>query len=176
MAKVLEFQLQHQSFQHPALISFRIDWLDLHAVQGTLKSLLQHHSSKASTFQHSAFFISLKGKLANKFKRNIKEEYESVYILSQNISVSGLLFFETVIQCHILSNYCVLNGISGIQEWQQGGARIEGTQSCPLTFLHSNLLVCIITILPVLLCASTDFLNIYFICIQESRHRAWAGK
>ena len=39
------------------LISFRMDWLDLLAVQGTLKSLLQHHSSKASILQHSAFFI-----------------------------------------------------------------------------------------------------------------------
>ena len=43
--------------EHPGLISFRMDWLDLHAVQGTLKSLLQHHSSKASILQHSAFFI-----------------------------------------------------------------------------------------------------------------------
>ena len=42
--------------EHPGLISFRIDWLDLLAVQGTLKSLLQHHSSKASVLQHSAFF------------------------------------------------------------------------------------------------------------------------
>ena len=57
VAKVLEFQLQHQSFQWtPGLISFRMDWLDLLAVQGTLKSLLQHHSSKASIFQCSAFF------------------------------------------------------------------------------------------------------------------------
>ena len=57
VAKVLEFQLQHQSFQWtPGLISFRMDWLDLLAVQGTLKSLLQHHSSKASIFQSSAFF------------------------------------------------------------------------------------------------------------------------
>ena len=39
------------------MISFRMDWLDLLAVQGTLKSLLQHHSSKASILQHSAFFI-----------------------------------------------------------------------------------------------------------------------
>ena len=43
--------------EHPGLISFRMDWLDLFAVQGTLKSLLQHHSSKASILQHSAFFI-----------------------------------------------------------------------------------------------------------------------
>ena len=45
------------SNKHPGLISFRMDWLDLFAVQGTLKSLLQHHSSKASILQHSAFFI-----------------------------------------------------------------------------------------------------------------------
>jgi len=45
------------SNEHPGLVSFRMDWLDLLAVQGTLKSLLQHHSSKASILQHSAFFI-----------------------------------------------------------------------------------------------------------------------
>ena len=44
------------SIEHPGLISFRMDWLDLLAVQGTLKSLLQHHSSKASIFRCSAFF------------------------------------------------------------------------------------------------------------------------
>ena len=45
------------SNKHPGLISFRMDWLDLLAVQGTLKSLLQHHSSKASILQCSAFFV-----------------------------------------------------------------------------------------------------------------------
>ena len=45
------------SNEHPGLISFRMDWLDLLAVQGTLRSLLQHHSSKASIHQCSAFFI-----------------------------------------------------------------------------------------------------------------------
>ena len=45
------------SNEHPGLISFRMDWLDLLAVQGTLKSLLQHHSSKALILWHSAFFI-----------------------------------------------------------------------------------------------------------------------
>ena len=44
------------SKEHPGLISFRMDWLDLLAVQGTLKSLLQHHSSKAPILRHSAFF------------------------------------------------------------------------------------------------------------------------
>ena len=45
------------SNEHPGLVFFRMDWLDLLAVQGTLKSLLQHHSSKASILWHSAFFI-----------------------------------------------------------------------------------------------------------------------
>ena len=45
------------SSEYSGLISFRMDWLDLLAVQGTLKSLLQHHSSKASILRHSAFFI-----------------------------------------------------------------------------------------------------------------------
>ena len=49
----MELQLQHQS----GLISFGIDWFELLAVQGTLKSLLQHHSSKASILWHSAFFM-----------------------------------------------------------------------------------------------------------------------
>ena len=58
VARVLEFQLQHQSFQWtPGVISFRMDWLDLFAVQGTLKSLLQHYTSKTSILQCSAFFI-----------------------------------------------------------------------------------------------------------------------
>ena len=56
VAKVLEFQLQHQSSEYSGLISFRMDWLDLLAVQGTLKSLLQYHSSKASILWLSAFF------------------------------------------------------------------------------------------------------------------------
>ena len=63
--KVLEFWPKYWSFsfnispsnEHPGLISFRMDWLDLLAVQGTLKSLLQHHSSKASILKSSAFFI-----------------------------------------------------------------------------------------------------------------------
>ena len=54
VAKVLEFQLQHQSFQwNSGLIFFKIDWFDLLAVQGTL----QYHSSKASVLQHSLFFM-----------------------------------------------------------------------------------------------------------------------
>ena len=58
VAKVLEFQFSISlSNEYSGLISFRMDWLDLLAVQRTLKSLLQHHSSKASILRHSAFFI-----------------------------------------------------------------------------------------------------------------------
>ena len=54
----MEFQLNiSPSNEHPGLISIRMDWLDLLAAQGTLKSLLQHHSSKVSILLHSAFFI-----------------------------------------------------------------------------------------------------------------------
>ena len=60
VAKVLEFQLHHQCWifnEYSRLISFRMDYLDLLAVQGTLKSLLQDHSSKVSILRHSAFFM-----------------------------------------------------------------------------------------------------------------------
>ena len=57
MAKVLEFQLISPSNEYSGLISFRIHWFHILAVQGTLKSLPQHHSSKASIPQHLAFFI-----------------------------------------------------------------------------------------------------------------------
>ena len=58
VAKILVFHLQCESSnEYSGLISFRMDWFYLLAVQGTLKSLLQHHSSKASILRHSAFFI-----------------------------------------------------------------------------------------------------------------------
>ena len=54
----MELQLQQQSSsEYSGLISFKVDWFDLLAVQGTLKSLLQHHSLKASILQHLAFFL-----------------------------------------------------------------------------------------------------------------------
>ena len=51
------FNISPSNDEYSGLISFRMDWLDLHAIQGTLKSLLQHHSSKASILRCSAFFI-----------------------------------------------------------------------------------------------------------------------
>ena len=58
--------------EYSGLISFRMNWLDLLALQGTLKSLLQHHSSKASILQHSAFFT-----FAYKFLTSVSEVYRN---------------------------------------------------------------------------------------------------
>ena len=63
------------SKEHPGLISFRMDWLDLLVAQGTLKSLLQHHSSKTSILRHSAFFTVQLGP----------------YVIQNNISISRSL-------------------------------------------------------------------------------------
>ena len=74
MAKVLELQLQvsiSPSNEYSGFISFGIDWFDLLAVQETLRSLLQHHSLKASILQHSAFFIVQPSHLYVTTRRNI---------------------------------------------------------------------------------------------------------
>ena len=55
----MEFQPQHQSIEHTGLVSFNMGWLYLLAVQGTLKSLLQHHSSKASILNNRASHVAL---------------------------------------------------------------------------------------------------------------------
>ena len=77
------------SNEHPGLISFRMDWLDLLAVQGTLKSLLKHNSSKASVLLHSAFFIvqpshpymtTGKSILSNIRHKKWKENMEKIYV------------------------------------------------------------------------------------------------
>ena len=66
------------SNEYSGLISFRLDWFDLLAVQGTLKSLLQHHSSKASILQHSAFFYSptLTESISAGYSRNLESSSE----------------------------------------------------------------------------------------------------
>ena len=72
------------SNKHPGLISFRMDWLDLLAVQGTLKSLLQHHSSKASTLWLSVFFIVQLSSIHDYWKNH---SFEYTYLCWQsNIS------------------------------------------------------------------------------------------
>ena len=74
------------SKEHPGLISFRMDWLDLLAVQGTLKSLLQHHSSKASILLRSSFFIvqlshpyMITGKTIALTRRTFVDSYVSAF-------------------------------------------------------------------------------------------------
>ena len=74
------------SNEHPGLISLRMDWLDLLAVQGTLKSLLQHHSSKVSILRHSAFFVvqlshayMTTGKTIYFLKKKKKKKLDSTY-------------------------------------------------------------------------------------------------
>ena len=63
------------SNEHPGLISFRMDWLDLLAVQGTLKSLLQYHNSKTSIFWHSAFFtVQLSHPLPDYWKNHSRDQ------------------------------------------------------------------------------------------------------
>ena len=98
------------SSEYPGLISFRMDWLDLLAVQGTLKSLLQHHSSKTSIFQRSAFFtVQLShpymttGKLVIIIIQNVKAELATKscywsYTEENNVLLSYPIF------CH----YCFL--------------------------------------------------------------------
>ena len=65
------------SNEHPGLISFRMDWFDLLAVQGTLKSLIQHHSSKASIFQCSAFFT---GQLSHSYMTTGNSSTEIIHL------------------------------------------------------------------------------------------------
>ena len=76
------------SSEYPGLISFRMDWLDLLAVQGTLKSLLQHHSSKASIFQCSAFFTVW-----------LSHPYMTT---GKTIALSGQTFVSKVISSHVI--------------------------------------------------------------------------
>ena len=81
------------------LISFRIDWLDLLAVQGTLKSLLQHHSSKASILQHSAFFMA-------QFSHSYMTTGKPISLTIQTFvgKVMSLLFNILSMVCHSFSS------------------------------------------------------------------------
>ena len=90
VAKVLE--LQHQSFQWVFRVDFKIDWFDLLAVQGTLKSLLQHHSSKTSILQCSAFFIVQLSKLSMTTGKAIAWPYPWLF---ESLSAKWRLCFLT---------------------------------------------------------------------------------
>ena len=89
------------SNEYSGLFSFRMDWLDLLAVQGTLKSILQHHSSKASIFHHSAFF---KAQLSHPYMTTGKNITLTRWIFVGNVSVPDLSQFPPKnCQCHQLN-------------------------------------------------------------------------
>ena len=143
VAKVLEFQLQHQSFQWIFRISFRMDWFHLLAVQGTLKSLLQHHSSKASILWCSAFFygpaltpIKMKhvGKVNNLAKwvpheltQNTKASFERGLLL---FYASTMNHFSIGLWCATKSGFYTTNSdnqLSGLTKKLQSTSQ---SQSC----------------------------------------------
>ena len=88
----MEFQLQHQSFQ-------RTPRLDLLAVQGILKSLLQHHSSKASTLRHSAFFIVQISQVTNAGSTKVMKKREPLGTVGGNVNLGS--YYEK--QCGVSS-------------------------------------------------------------------------
>ena len=106
-------ELQHQSFnEYSGLISFRIDWLDLLSVQGTLKSLLQHHNSKASILRHSSLFYgpTLTAILTNRktialarwtFATKVMSLLLNTLSLSRIFSVSVVSPF---LKCHVIGS------------------------------------------------------------------------
>ena len=123
------------SNEHPGLISFTVDWLDLLAVQGTLKSLLQHHSSKASILRHSAFFI---GQLSYPYMTTGK----TIALTRQTFvdRVMSLLFSSleqwklTFCFCNI---WCALPGPSSIWWLWDAGTFHLGLPSPKMSFLGS---------------------------------------
>ena len=96
------------SNEYSGLISFRMDWLDLLAVQGTLKSLLQHHSSKASVLQHSAFFTA---QLSQPYMTTGKTT-----ALTRRTFVGKVMRIKTILKyIHQLDDY---ENICGFYLWQ----------------------------------------------------------
>ena len=99
------------SNEHPGLISFRMDWVDLLAVQGTLKNLLQHHSSKASIIQRSAFFIVQLTSIHDHWKNHSLDpsyiHFISFYCLITIVRTSTMMLKRSVTG-DILTLYLVL--------------------------------------------------------------------
>ena len=106
MAKVLEVQLQYQSFQW----IFRVDWLDLLAVQGTLKSLLQHHSSKASVLLCWAFFMIQLSHLCMATGENMAFTSQTFVRKVMSLLLKTLSRFDIALSstCHYLCTICLL--------------------------------------------------------------------
>ena len=97
------------SKEHPGLISFRMDWLDLLAVQGTLKSLLQHHSSKASILWRSAFFtvqlsVDRNISLIQNIHLENNQETEIKSLISPNKEIVPLALTRDLFNCTLLTD------------------------------------------------------------------------
>ena len=105
--KVLELQLQPQSFQWVfRVISFRIYWFDLLAVQGTLKSLLQHHSLKASILPFSAFFIFQLSHLYMTTGKTITLTIQT--IIGKVMSLLFFFFFQFYLFIYLFTLQCCI--------------------------------------------------------------------
>ena len=110
------------SNEHPGLSSFRMDWSDLLAVQGTLKSLVQHHSSKASIFRHSAFLtVQLSHPYMTTGKTIALTRWTFVgkimSLLFNMLSIPGVKFFHILINiCYCLSFKILLILMSGSEK------------------------------------------------------------
>ena len=108
------------SKEHPGLISFRMDWLDLLAVQGTLKSFLQHHSTNASVLRHSAFFTV---QLSHPYMTTGKRELlDPANWKSHQFSESGESFSESICRDFSRANNPV--GCQWVREWHNLGFAI----------------------------------------------------
>ena len=115
------------SNEHPGLISFRMDWLDLPAVQGTLKSLLQHHSSKASILHLSAFFIV---QLLQPYTTNGK----TIALTRQTIfgKVMSLLLnmLSRLVITFLPKSMCLLNFLAAVTTCSDFGAQKNKVSHC----------------------------------------------
>ena len=96
VAKLLSFSFSiSPSSEHPGLISFRMDWLDLLAVHGTLKSLLQHYNSKVSIFRHSAFFtVYCIGRMNSESSYWYRLDFPETWVISQLDQIQEILMSE----------------------------------------------------------------------------------
>ena len=120
------------SKEYPGLISFRMDWLDLLAVQGTLKSLLQHHSSKASILQHSAFFTV---QLSHPYMTTGKMIALSIQTFV--VKVMALLFLSIFVRA-VFPRSNVLNFITAVTVHSEFGA--QENKSVPVSTFFPNLI------------------------------------
>ena len=127
------------SNEHPGLIFFRMDWLDLLAVQGTLKSLLQHHNSKASILQHSAFItVQLShpylttGKTIGLTRRTFVGKVMSLllYMLSRLV-IKNYNFFKKLKCGTLLADQWLRLRLSGQGVWVPSLVRELGSHRLP---------------------------------------------